>query len=134
MRKAFTLVELLIVIAIIAILAAIAIPQYTNYVRKAAAANAAASLSACLDAAQAQFADNGSTNYDCKLDLGTGSVKTIKFTLDDEGKLSSIADSDNSSNKASSDNASSALKVTIKGHKVKCSIKESGTIYCEPTS
>ncbi len=35
-QKAFTLIELMIVIAIIAILATIAIPAYTNYTKKAA--------------------------------------------------------------------------------------------------
>lgn len=36
LRKGFTLIELMIVIAIIAILATIAIPSYTNYTQKAA--------------------------------------------------------------------------------------------------
>ncbi|KAE9537129.1 prepilin-type N-terminal cleavage/methylation domain-containing protein [Ursidibacter arcticus] len=36
MQKAFTLIELMIVIAIIAILATIAIPSYTSYTQKAA--------------------------------------------------------------------------------------------------
>lgn len=36
LRRAFTLIELMIVIAIIAILATIAIPSYTNYTKKAA--------------------------------------------------------------------------------------------------
>lgn len=36
LKRAFTLIELMIVIAIIAILATIAIPSYTNYTQKAA--------------------------------------------------------------------------------------------------
>lgn len=36
LKKAFTLIELMIVIAIIAILATVAIPSYTNYTKKAA--------------------------------------------------------------------------------------------------
>jgi len=119
MRKAFTLVELLIVIAIIAILAAIAIPQYTKYVRKAAAANAQATLSSCLAAAMAQFADDGTTSYTCKIDKGDGTTEDVTITLDENGNLSSI----------------NPTTLTIKGHTVTCTANtDTNTITCTPSS
>ncbi|WP_456455155.1 prepilin-type N-terminal cleavage/methylation domain-containing protein [Thermovibrio sp.] len=127
MRKAFTLVELLIVIAIIAILAAIAIPQYTNYVRKAAAANAQSTLSSCLSAAMAQFADNGTKTYDCKVDLGNGTSKDVYIILNDTGNLEYIGTSSNAT--------TTDVTLTIKGHKVKCTANTTtNTITCEPTT
>ncbi len=128
MRKAFTLVELLIVIAIIAILAAIAIPQYTNYVRKAAASNAQATLSSCLSAAMAQFADNGNkTTYDCKVDQGNGTPTDVYIILNDTGNLQYIGDS--------KDAKTTTVNLTIKGHKVKCTAHTAtNTITCEPTT
>ncbi len=118
MRKAFTLVELLIVIAIIAILAAIAIPQYTKYVNKAAAANVQAQLSSCVAAAMAEFADNGNTSYTCKIKTDKGATD-VTITLDSDGNLSSI----------------SPTSFTIKGHQVTCSVDtDTNTITCQPAS
>ena len=114
MRKAFTLVELLIVIAIIAILAAIAIPQYTKYVQKSAAASAEATLSNCLTAAMAQFADNGSTEYICK--IPNGNPNSVKINLYDNGSLQSINET----------------QITIKGHTVTCKAHtDTNTITCK---
>ena len=45
LKKGFTLIELMIVIAIIAILATIAIPYYQNYTKKAAVSELLCSLS-----------------------------------------------------------------------------------------
>ena len=126
MRKAFTLVELLIVIAIIAILAAIAIPQYTKYVKKAAAANAQSALSACLSEAMARFADNGSQkSYPCNLQDANPSTVTI--ALHDNGTLKGF-ETGNSTNSTTD----TSIDITIKGHTVTCTAHtDTNTITCE---
>ncbi|QUE31760.1 prepilin-type N-terminal cleavage/methylation domain-containing protein [Francisella philomiragia] len=48
-KKGFSLVELMVVIAIIAILAAVAIPAYSNYVTRAKLTEALANLDKGLD-------------------------------------------------------------------------------------
>jgi len=58
MRKAFTLIELMVVVAIIAILAAIAIPQYKNYQMKAKTAEAKTNIGAIRTSEEAYLAEN----------------------------------------------------------------------------
>ena len=57
-RKAFTLIELLIVVVIIGIIASIAIPKYVNTKEKAYIANMKADLRNLMSAQEAYYADN----------------------------------------------------------------------------
>ena len=58
-NKAFTLIELMIVIAIIVFLASIGIPKYKSYILKAKQAEIAVNLSALHAAEQAYWAEHG---------------------------------------------------------------------------
>jgi len=135
MRKAFTLVELLIVIAIIAILAAIAIPQYTKYVNKAAKASIEATLSSCISAAEAQFADTGETSYKCNLpaqveivgSVGNSTATEIYVKLNNDGNLLGFS----LSNGTNSTPADPNITLKIKGHEVTCTANNAtNTVNC----
>lgn len=67
-QQAFTLIELMIVVAVIAILAALAIPQYQNYVLKAQMSRAFGELSALRTALEICESD-GSLGGECAFDL-----------------------------------------------------------------
>jgi prepilin-type N-terminal cleavage/methylation domain-containing protein len=58
-KNAFTLIELMIVVAIIAFLATISIPQYFRYQAKAKQAEVAMNLASLHTAEQAYFAEHG---------------------------------------------------------------------------
>ncbi len=63
MKKAFTLLELLIVVIIIAILATLAIPRFTKTTKKAEAAEALQILSSLRGAAERYKLMNGTNGY-----------------------------------------------------------------------
>ena len=62
MQQGFTLIELMIVVAIIAILAAIAIPQYQNYINRAAVTRAVGETGAYKTAIEDCLASGEVTN------------------------------------------------------------------------
>lgn len=87
-RKGFTLIELMIVIAIIAILATIAIPSYTNYTQKAA-------LSEMLRASASYKSDveiciyNTGANTNCS--AGSNGIQAAKTESNDTKYLKSVS-------------------------------------------
>ncbi len=57
-NKAFSLVELMVVVAIIGVLAAVAVPAYKNYIRKAESAEAKGILSGIFSLEKAYYAEH----------------------------------------------------------------------------
>ena len=89
MRKAFTLVELLIVIAIIAILAAIAIPQFSKYKQRAYVAAMMSDAHNIIAAEEAYFAqyDKYATGSSTNATNGEISFKDPDNTTQEVAKI-----------------------------------------------
>lgn len=80
-QQGFTLIELMIVVAIIAILAAIAIPQYQNYVARAAVTRSVGETGSLKSIVEDCFAQGDTT---CDAAELTSQLGTITATLDAE--------------------------------------------------
>lgn len=83
----YSLLELLIIVAIIGILVAFTIPQYMPYKKKAAIAAAENQIGSCITQALAQYAENGSTGYNCKV----GDISMNLAVLEDSGSINNIS-------------------------------------------
>lgn len=110
--KGFTLVELMVVVAIIGILAGIALPAYTDYVKKAKAAEAPSALADARVKMEQFFQDN--RTYDggpCPEDIknftftcasnattytltanGVGDMSNFQFTINQDNARTSVYD------------------------------------------
>ena len=88
MKKAFTLIELLIVVVIIGILASIAMPQYAQVIKKAKSAEALINLGALRGAMDRHWYEEiGMGVYDTECQLITGEddgARGRRFELDIE--------------------------------------------------
>ena len=77
LQEAFTLVELLIVVAIIGILSAVALPQFMSQTKKAAATEGTQQASSIAKQASAYYLEQGSLgNVDITCETYTGTLKT----------------------------------------------------------
>ena len=75
LQQGFTLIELMIVVAVIGVLAAIAIPQYQNYVKKAALGSALATATSLKTNAEDYIAVSGA------FPITSGAIQAPEFSL-----------------------------------------------------
>ena len=85
-QNGFTLIELMIVVAIIGVLSAIAVPQYQNYVKKAALGSALASVTAYKTNIEDSIATTGSFPT-ISAAFGIGTISGAEKTTSGAGSI-----------------------------------------------
>jgi len=81
MKKAFTLIEMMIVIAIIAVLVGIALPEYKKYIKKSEATEAISSLKLLLEAELLRKALNIEPETISRLNTPVGTINKVYSIL-----------------------------------------------------
>ncbi len=89
-NQAFTLIELMIVIAIVGILAAIAIPNFISYRQRAYNSSANSDAKNCYFSAQAYFIDNDAGSVDLAQVKSFGFLQTKDVIVTCTGVMSAL--------------------------------------------
>ena len=94
--NAFTLVELLVVVAIVGILSAVALPNFLSQTDKAKATEAKTQLASSLKQAHAKYLEDGATPHtaitDMTSDYGTPEDDTTLFNYAESGAAPTFSD------------------------------------------
>lgn len=126
-KKAFTLIELMIVVLIVGILSAIAMPGYSEYVRRSKAADAVSQLSSLKVKAEQFFGDRRTYTDFCATNSVAGATTASKYfsltcTADDTSyqlTMTGIAAQNTSGYKFTVDNTN-ARTSQIEGNNFNC--------------
>ncbi len=110
-NKAFTLIELLLVVAILTILVSMAVPYFVRYRNNGASTTAELILRNCMTSLSISFHENNTTSLNCSV-----GNNIITLYINSQGEISIIGNT---------------TTLTIHGVTLNCTI-ENNTAICEP--